>query len=535
MLKIIICLAQKSMFDFTPAIKTGLAAGKYSEVFTSKGVPIGMVRDATTGKFVAHAVGMVNNGTAINPLFSPIQGLFSATQTYQNHQGFQGTLQGINAIQSNLEVLQATTAVIGLGTAAGVALSAVNLWQTLKLRKDVKQLRLEVRDGFLDLKTALREQGLEVIQHIDQVAEDIEFAQHRLELIKAYGRFIEATKLMKTAIKIQDITSRKVDLANTRQTLGEALAIYNNPNLLSETCAAGQLRRLECAWAIEQAIILTYQLQNEPNAVRDRLIDLQDKIRQNCFQVVDNCESKDELDFLYPEITCIGDRDLVVLEAWQNRVDWMLSLPPSELELMAIPETAEAEFVEANQTELALEKPVEITLYEDSQDKSHTASLIDQLKLKLSPNLRQEYETYISDRASVSGHKVLHHNNLQQVSNLTVANLYWYFKVRDESNNEVTTIEEISSSSHYQNQSDIQTIDNQVFNIVQTVIVEQLEVEPQDVTLEARIDEDLGADSLDAVELIMALEEEFEIEIPDEVAEQIRTVKQVVVYMSQIH
>ncbi len=212
------------------------------------------------------------------------------------------------------------------------------------------------------------------------------------------------------------------------------MANYNNPNLLSETCAAGQLRRYECAWAIEQAIIITYQLQNEPTAVSERLFDLQDKIRQDCLQVVDNCESEEELDFLFPEITCIRDRDLVVLEAWQNRVDWMRSLPPSELELLAIPETTEAEFVEDNQTELSLEKPAEIILYEELQNKSHTNSLTDQLRLKMSPNLRDEYEIYVSNHASASGHKVLNKNNLQQVSNLTVANLYWYFKIRDEFN-----------------------------------------------------------------------------------------------------
>jgi acyl carrier protein len=521
------------MFDFTPGIKAGLAAGKYVEVFTSNGVPIGMVREATTGRFVAHAVDMVNNSAAINPLFSPIQGVLGAAQMYQTHQGFQATLQGINAIQSNLAVLQATTAVIGVGTAAGVALSAVNLWQTLKLRKDVKQLRLEVRDGFLDLKTALKEQGLEVIQHIEQVAEHIKFAQHRLELIKAYGRFIEATKLIKTAITIQDIASRKVELANARQTLGEALANYNNPNLLSETCAVGQLRRLECAWAIEQAIILTYQLQNEPSAVNDRLIYLQDKIRQDCLQVVDNWESEDEFEFLFPEITCICDRDLVVLEAWQNRVDWMRSLRPYELELLAITETPEAECVKDNETELSLEKPSEIILYEELQDKSHIASLVDLLKLKLSPNLRQEYEIYISDRAAISGHKVLHKNNLQAATNITIANLYWYFKVRDESNHEVIVEEEINSSDQYQNKSEVEAVDNQVFNIVKKIFVEQLEVEPKDVTLEARIGQDLGADSLDAVELVMALEEEFDIEIPDEVAQDIRTIKEVVVYISQ--
>ncbi len=166
----------------------------------------------------------------------------------------------MNAIQSSLGVLQATTALIGIGTVSTVVLSAVNLHQTLKLREDVKQLKLEVKDGFIDLKNALRSQGLEIIQRLDEVAEDIKFEQHRLEFIKAYGKFLEATKLIKTAISIADEASRNTELANARQTLSEAVASYNNPHLLSETSAPGYLRRVECSWAIEQAIILTYQL-----------------------------------------------------------------------------------------------------------------------------------------------------------------------------------------------------------------------------------------------------------------------------------
>ena len=54
---------------------------------------------------------------------------------------------------------------------------------------------------------------------------------------------------------------------------------------------------------IEQAIILTDQLQNEPTVISDRLIHLQDKIRQDYLKVVDDCESEEELAFLYPEIT----------------------------------------------------------------------------------------------------------------------------------------------------------------------------------------------------------------------------------------
>ena len=64
----------------------------------------------------------------------------------------------------------------------------------------------------------------------------------------------------------------------------------------------------------------------------------------------------------------------------------------------------------------------------------------------------------------------------------------------------------------------------QVEERVKNIIVEQLGVEPEQVKPEAQFVNDLGADSLDTVELIMALEEEFDIEIPDEQAEKIKTV-----------
>ncbi len=70
------------------------------------------------------------------------------------------------------------------------------------------------------------------------------------------------------------------------------------------------------------------------------------------------------------------------------------------------------------------------------------------------------------------------------------------------------------------------------FDRVKKVVVEQLSVEPDEVTADARFVEDLGADSLDQVELVMSLEEEFDIEIPDEDAEKITTVNLAVAYIS---
>jgi acyl carrier protein len=66
---------------------------------------------------------------------------------------------------------------------------------------------------------------------------------------------------------------------------------------------------------------------------------------------------------------------------------------------------------------------------------------------------------------------------------------------------------------------------------VKKIVVEQLGVKEEEVTTEASFVDDLGADSLDTVELVMALEEEFETEIPDEDAEKIITIKDAVKYI----
>ncbi len=68
---------------------------------------------------------------------------------------------------------------------------------------------------------------------------------------------------------------------------------------------------------------------------------------------------------------------------------------------------------------------------------------------------------------------------------------------------------------------------------VRKVVVDKLKVSPEEVTEEASFVDDLGADSLDVVDLVMGFEDEFEIEIPDEEAERIQTVKQAVEYIDK--
>jgi acyl carrier protein len=70
-----------------------------------------------------------------------------------------------------------------------------------------------------------------------------------------------------------------------------------------------------------------------------------------------------------------------------------------------------------------------------------------------------------------------------------------------------------------------------VFERVKQMIVEELNVPEEKITLEARLAEDLGADSIDAVELIMNIEDEFEIQVSDEEAQNIKTVGDLVKYI----
>ena len=73
-----------------------------------------------------------------------------------------------------------------------------------------------------------------------------------------------------------------------------------------------------------------------------------------------------------------------------------------------------------------------------------------------------------------------------------------------------------------------------MFEKVQDVIAEELDVAKEDITMDASILDDLGADSLDVVELIMSLEEAFDIEVSDEKAQSLKTVRDVIEYIESV-
>jgi len=72
-----------------------------------------------------------------------------------------------------------------------------------------------------------------------------------------------------------------------------------------------------------------------------------------------------------------------------------------------------------------------------------------------------------------------------------------------------------------------------IFEKVRSIIVDQLDVEEDKVTMNANIQDDLGADSLDIVDLVMSFEDEFDLEIPDDQVENIKTVGDVVKYIEE--
>lgn len=76
-------------------------------------------------------------------------------------------------------------------------------------------------------------------------------------------------------------------------------------------------------------------------------------------------------------------------------------------------------------------------------------------------------------------------------------------------------------------------MNSEIFEKVRKIIADKLDIEPEKISAQASFLDDLGADSLDIVELIMELEEEFNLEIPDEDAEKIRTVADAVKYIEE--
>lgn len=420
---------------FSPAIQSGLISGIYELAKDQAGNFLPIARDIATGRVVGLGR-LIQGAMSINPLFTPANIATNFLEMIQIHRGFQKTYKMLDALQANVGVLQATTNLIGVGTIAGVALSAVNLQQTLKLREDVRNLRLEVKDGFVDLKQALNLNQADILNRLDQMENNIEFRDHRTILARAYGHFTQSLILLKDSLKHPDLNSRNAGINDVRSILNKSLGDYNNPSLLQNTNIPGEIRRKECSWAIDQAITMTFQLQNAYEVVSDRIDKLQGKIRQDLFSLISGCQSEDEIEFMFPEVMRICNHDLVTLETWKNQINWIDSLSLGERkELLnsniVNSDIVDAEILEVNEGSIDLAQPAEQLFYEGIKPRSHFGALRDQLKFMVKPEFRQQHESYIVERTMNSSYKALAPSNWQEVPDLTVANLYWYLKEKE--------------------------------------------------------------------------------------------------------
>jgi len=147
------------VFVFPPHIQAGIISGTYEVVKNSAGVLLGIARDRATGHFVGAGIGMV-----AEPLLAIPDFVLGVAQMVQTDLGFKETYKrldviqyGLNSLSANVGILSASTAVIGVGVVAIGALSAVNLHQTLKMREDIKELKLTVTHGFISIEALLKD------------------------------------------------------------------------------------------------------------------------------------------------------------------------------------------------------------------------------------------------------------------------------------------------------------------------------------------------------------------------------------------
>ncbi|MEG3843967.1 hypothetical protein [Microcoleus sp. herbarium14] len=451
---------------FTPATQARLNTGNLVQQKAKTGKLLPAARDPLTGEFVEIAkifyqsttatlsdrgvlglLAQLAGGGPLQPLVAPAYVTAAPLQLAQTHQGFQKIYRMLNCLKINLAVMQATAAVIGIGAVSNTVLSSVNLDQILKMREEAKHQKLKIKDGFIDLRHLLKDRGVEVIQQIFKVAHDSNFEMHRQKLVKGYDIFSKAIKRCQSALTVPDLKLRNSEINSGRDMLFEALKIYDNPSLLDGLCSAAQLRQMECVWAIDLAIGVTFQLQRAGDTVSSRLKELQSKIRQDILTVVKGCQSESELDFLFPEVTRILGHDLSVIEFWHQEVDWMQTLSPKEQHQLASLDKLSSDDLKSSVHTTFAVLAAEPSLYENLKQKSHFLSLRDQLAFAVSPELRRGYEFYVSQQAIATGYPALAASNWQEISDLTVANLYYFFQIREDSTKNYPTEDELETPS----------------------------------------------------------------------------------------
>ncbi len=350
---------------------------------------------------------------------------------HQTKLGFEKTYQMLGTLQSNVALLHATTAVIGIGTFAGAALSGVNLYQTLKIRKELKNVAKDVKETQALILNKISEESEDIKSRIDRVADDVNFNHHKTILGQAYGRFEQAVNETKNYLNLENTQTRINHLSHTNSELATVLADYRNPQIYTkETNFPARLRRYECAWQIEQAIAIIYILLKEFYAASNKMNQLRQNIRKDTIDVISSCQTEEELDFIYPELMRIYIEDIPIIEAWHTQVNYLKTASKEEfneiINLKISEESISDEVDISTENELIEQKQ-----YEALKQTSHFNALRDNLKFTVNPETRREHEVYIADRSPKEGYYALAPSNWKEVPDMTVANLYWYLKSKE--------------------------------------------------------------------------------------------------------
>lgn len=341
--------------------------------------------------------------------------------------------KGVDSLQEKASILESATATLGVGVALLGILSAQNLQQTREVNRKLDLVQLGLEKGFTDLKLMINSQGDEILKTINQVSQEIQQEIHRVEFVKAYGIFQSVhNNRLPSALITQNPKDRTDKLNFIWNELQNCLAIYNNKELIYCPSISGKLKRLECAWAIEQTLALIDILQNNFDACIFQLNHLRDKIIKDCLYLTESCQSEAEIDFIFPRINSIINHDMLLIDFWKNNLKVMQNLSIEDQEKLANLDVTDIVSLNESQESNALQQLSSFEVYQELKEKSHFISLKDQLKFLIKPELRFEYESYISQRAIAINFQGLALTNWQEAPDLTVANLYYYFKAQEQ-------------------------------------------------------------------------------------------------------
>ncbi|SKB14647.1 conserved hypothetical protein [Planktothrix sp. PCC 11201] len=341
--------------------------------------------------------------------------------------------KGVDSLQEKASILESATATLGVGVALLGILSAQNLQQTRKLDQKLDRVQLELEKGITDLKLIINSQGDEILKTINQVGQEIQQEIHRVQFVNAYGIFQSVhNNRLPSALIIKNPTDRNDKLNFIWNDLQNCLAIYNNKELISCPSISGKLKRLECAWAIEQTLALIDILQNNFEACIFQLNHLREKIIKDCLYLTESCQSEAEIDFIFPRINSIINHDMLLIDFWKNNLKVIQNLSVEDQEKLANLDVTDIVSLNQSQESNALQKRSPFELYQELKAQSHFVALKDQLKFLIKPELRFEYESYISQRAIAINFQGIALTNWQEVPDLTVANLYYYFKAQEQ-------------------------------------------------------------------------------------------------------